>query len=577
MPLMDCDVAVVGGGPAGSTLGAFLKLYNPALSVAIFEREAFPREHVGESQLPTISYYLNELGIWDTVEAAGFPIKIGATYRWGKSPELWDFDFVPGPFETRGRPDRFEGQRRLTAFQVDRAIYDKILLDHAAERGCQVRESCRVSKVVVNGDSIDHLELETGDSVTARYYIDASGNGGVLRRALDVPTEYPTRLQNIAIWNYWENTEWAETVGNGGTRVQVLSVGYGWIWFVPISPTRTSIGLVVPADYYKNCGKRPEQLYREAVDAERRISKLIKSATPESRLRSTRDWSFVAKRLYGENWFLVGESAGFADPILAAGLSITHGAAREAAFTILELDRGKQDPAWLKSEYQKIQENRVRNHIRFADYWYSANEQFSDLKEQTQKIAESNGLDRSPDKAWQWLAQGGFIDDDMVAGTATLSLSAIRALGTYLTPMDVESPLGKNNVFELDLEGAEEVERAKYEAGGVRRYHAYRRDNKQLPLEGVYEMLFSILSRHSKLKEIISELNRISIQHQGDEFFKTWYINRVPVAFEAMIESGWVRASLDPSQPVMPIRSGGGAMHWHQDTKEELEQIRTSS
>ncbi|MFX8561989.1 hypothetical protein ABTM00_19860, partial [Acinetobacter baumannii] len=91
---------------------------------------------------------------------------------------------------------------------------------------------------------------------------------------------------------------------------------------------------------------------------------------------------------------------------------------------------------------QKIQENRVRNHIRFADYWYSANEQFVDLREHTRRIAESNGLDLSPEKAWQWLAQGGFIDDDMVAGTATLSLSAIKGLGTFMTPMEMQNPLG---------------------------------------------------------------------------------------------------------------------------------------
>jgi flavin-dependent dehydrogenase len=571
---MDCDVAVIGGGPGGSTLGTFLKRYNPKIEVEIFEREVFPRDHVGESHLPLISYYLHEMGVWDRIEAAGFPIKIGATYKWGKTKELWDFDFITGgQLADEPRPAKFEGQRRFTAFQVDRAIYDEILLDYAKELGCGVHEGVAVSKVRRTGDRVDGLELSTGEIITARYYIDASGHIGTLRRAMDVPVEYPTGLQNIAVWDYWQNAEWAENIGIGGTRVQVLSVGYGWIWFIPLGPTRTSIGLIMPVDYYKSSGKRPEELYMNALAGDQRVSALIKNACRENKLASTKDWSFLATRLHGENWFLVGESAGFADPILAAGLTITHGSAREAAFTILELDRGWHDAAWLKDEYQKLQENRVRNHQRFAAYWYSANEQFSDLKEHTAKIAEENGLNLSPDKAWQWLAQGGFIDDDHVAGTATLSLSALKGLGTYLTPMEIHSPLGANNVFKLNLEGAKKVNRARYENGGVRRFVAYQREGKTLPLEGVFEMLFNLLKEHSTLERIVAELNRIAIDRKNDEEFQTWYISRVPVAFEAMIVGGWVDASLDPAKPVMPVSSNTRVMHWHVESKEELKKI----
>ncbi len=572
---MNCDVAVIGGGPAGSTIGTYLKLCDPSLNVHIFEREVFPRDHVGESQLPIISYYLDEMGVWEKVEAAGFPIKIGATYKWGKTKELWDFDFISGgKLVDEPRPAKFEGQRRFTAFQVDRAVYDKILLDHAGETGCQVHEGVGVSKILSEGDAITGIALDNGEDVKAKYYIDASGHYGIVRRAMNVEVEYPTNLQNIAVWDYWENAEWAESIGVGGTRVQVMSVGYGWIWFIPLGETRTSIGLIMPVEYYKASGKKPEELYVEALECESRISHLTRNATRERKLASTKDWSFLATKLYGENWFLVGESAGFADPILAAGLSITHGAAREAAFTILELEKGRFDPVWLKKEYQKLQVNRVRNHIRFADYWYSANEQFTDLKDHTRKIAEMNGLDLSPDKAWQWLAQGGFIDDDHVAGTATLSLSAIGGLGKYMTPMDVEHPLGQNNVFRLNLEGAELVKRAKFERGGVREYSAYIRDNMMLPLEGVYEMLFNILDKFSELEDILKELTRIENEHKGDQFFKTWYINRVPVAFWAMIEGGWVQATCDPSKRVLPASTNTSVMHWHTDTKQELAELR---
>src|SRR5579862_6041745 len=110
------DVAIVGGGPSGSTAGTLLKKYRPDLKVAIFEREVFPRDHVGESQLPIISLILEEMGCWDKVEAAGYPIKIGATYRWGRTKELWDFEFMPAAkFKSEARPAKFVGQRRKTA------------------------------------------------------------------------------------------------------------------------------------------------------------------------------------------------------------------------------------------------------------------------------------------------------------------------------------------------------------------------------------------------------------------------------------------------------------------------------
>ncbi len=571
---MHCDVAIIGGGPAGSTLATYLKMFKPDLEVCVFEREIFPRDHVGESQLPVISHYLHEMGVWDKIEAANFPIKIGATYKWGKTKDLWDFDFLAGgELVDEPRPAKYEGQRKFTAFQVDRAIYDQILLDHAKEKGATVREGARVVKAHREEDRIADIELDGGEMVTARYYIDATGHAGLIRRAMNVASEYPTNLQNIAVWDYWENAEWAENIGIGGTRVQVMSLPYGWIWFIPLGPTRTSVGLVCPAEYYKTSGRKPEDLYRQALAEEPRIAHLIKNATCEQKLAATKDWSFLAERLYGDNWFLVGESAGFADPILAAGMSIAHAGAREAAFTIMELDRGKLDAAWLKNEYQRLQFNRIRNHIRFADYWYSANEQFGELKEHTRKIAEMNGLDLSPDKAWQWLGQGGFIDDDLTAGTATLSLSAIKGLGKYMTPMEMGNPLDENNVFRLNLSDAKFGYRASYRDGGVRRYDAYERDGKLLPLVGVFEVLVDILQRDPTLPGIMRQLRGLAEGNAGNQEFKIWVLDRIPVALEALITGGWVVPSYDPSLPLIKSEQDVKVMHWHTDVNETLREL----
>ena len=560
------DVAIVGGGPAGSTAGTLLKKYNTDLKVIIIEREKFPRDHVGESQLPPISKILDEMGCWDKVEAADFPIKIGATYKWGKSPELWDFEFVRADrFVDEPRPAKFEGQRTWTAYQVDRAVYDDILLKHAAEMGCEVREETRVTKVLQSGDRVDGFQLDDGTLIEARHYLDASGHVGILRRALSIKADSPTTLQNIAIWDYWQNADWAVEIGVGGTRVQVMSLGYGWIWFIPLSPTRTSIGLIVPADYYKKCGLKCEELYARALKEEPRISALMVNAKSEGKMQTTNDWSFLAERQVGKNWFLIGESAGFADPILAAGLTLAQMSAREAAYTILELHRGKHSAEWLRSEYESRQLRRITNHIRFADYWYTANAQFEDLKDFTKKLAADNGIEMTPDKAWAWLAQGGFIDDDAGLGPAGFSLDQVKELADFLFDLEYTELIAKNNVFKLDLSGALWRDRAIYAAGHIHKSPSYMRGAKVLPLTSVFETTVGILERNSTAADIIANIQYLAQQNYENAEYMANVVVRIPEALEVLIQDGWVKASYDPCQPLPPRAQRIESMHWNRD------------
>ena len=562
MQTVNVDVAIIGGGPAGSTVGTFLQKYGKDLNVLILEREIFPRDHVGESQLPEISKILDEMGCWDKVEAANFPIKVGATYKWGRTKELWDFDFMPIPFiKNEPRPAKFEGQRKHLAFQVDRSIYDKILLDHAKEMGCDVRENTRVTKILTEGDEVKGLELESGEIVTARYYLDCSGHSGILRRAMGVQTHSPTALQNIAIWEYWRNADWAEKIGIEGTRIQVMSIGYGWIWFIPLGPDRTSIGLVIPAEYYKQSGKKPAELFAKAIEDEPRVKGFMTQAVSEGKTFTTKDWSFLSERQSGENWFLCGEACGFADPILSAGLTITHAAARELAFTLLEADRGA-DLEWLKEVYGRRQTSRVTNHIRFADYWYTANEQFVDLQAHTQKIAEANGLDLEPAKAWAWIAQGGFIDEELTAGVGGFALPLVKELGHYMGEIPTDSPVFSNTVFEFIDEGAERKEGAVYGQGRVLRRDVLKRGMKFLPIAFPYDFWVKALQKHQQTPEIKEALKAHLLaipnaQERGNTY------HALMAALEALIIDGWVKASLDPSLPMfnkMPIYN---TVHWH--------------
>ncbi len=560
---MHYDVAIIGGGPGGATTGTLLRKYNPNIRVAIFEREVFPRDHVGESQLPGTSAVLEEMGCWDKVEAANFPIKLGGTYRWGRSAELWDVEFFPSDrFQDEPRPAKYEGQRKATAFQVDRAVYDQILLDHAREMGCEVFEGTRVREVRRDGDRVAELVLSDGTSVTASHYVDASGHTGVLRRAMGVEVDSPTSLQNIAIWDYWQNAEWAVEIGVGGTFIQVLSVGYGWIWFIPLGSTRTSVGLVIPAKYYKESGRRPAELYAKALQEDERLRRLMRNATSEGKLATTKDWNFVSQRQAGENWYLVGESAGFADPILSAGLTMTHVAAKELAYTILEINRGELDAQWLKEEFARRQTTRVRHHIRFADFWYTSNDQMRrDLYEHTTVIAKDAGLDLDPQAAWRWLAQGGFINDDLTTGTGSFSIDALKALGTFLQEVEGEDGLAGKNLFLLNLEGAVRKDRASYTEGRVRRTSAYHRGERVLPVDGAFVVLLNVLQRESRVDRILDRLKAAAREFGGGDAVYQHLMITALQSLEAMVLDGWVEARHSPGVPEVDLRRQYRAIH----------------
>lgn len=553
------DVAIVGGSIVGATVASLLKKYNPDLRVIIIEKEKFPRDHIGESQLPSISPILEEMEVWDEVEAAGFPIKIGGTYTWGRNADKWDFDFYPvEKWRDEPRPAKYEGQRRHTAFQVDRSLYDTILLNKARQWGAEVREETTVAKVHTsqgpNGPRVEGYELENGEMITARYYIDGSGVVGLVRRALGVETDAPKALRNIATWDYWQNTEWAVEIGVGGTRIQVQSLSYGWIWFIPIGPTRTSIGLICPSEYYKNCGKTPEQLYLDALHEQPDVRKLIQNAKRENILQSCKDWSHLARNLIGDNWILAGDTAGFADPILSAGMTLAHSAAREAAYTILEYDRGEIDPNWLRERYNHRNRTNIGQHIRFAQYWYSANSCFTDLKEHCKAIAAEVGLKLSPAEAWRWLSQGGF----------TAELFSLPALGTFdiacakqlielfdERERNAELLCNGHNVFKLNLHGAEQSFMGNLVNGRIEKIPSWRKGSKEIPIVGAYKVIFEVLQATSDGEEMIDLIKKT--MGGADEFDRNFRLVRCIQSLEVMIQEGWVLRSKNKKRGMLNV------------------------
>lgn len=551
-----CDVAIVGGGPAGSTVASLLKTYSPDLNVCVFEREQFPREHVGESQLPPIGAILDEMGVWDKVEAADFPIKIGASYTWGRDAGRWDYDFYPVEnWKDEPRPAAYDGQRKYTALQVDRAIYDKILLDHAASLGANVHESSGIKTVKTSGDKVEQLVLKNGTKVKAKHFVDASGVNALFRRAFKIECEEPDQLRNIAIWDYWENADWAVEIGVGATRVQVRSLPWGWIWFIPLGPTRTSIGLICPNDYHKKTGKTPEELYEEAVWSQPDIAALLKNAKPEGNLQACKDWSHLSDRIAGDNWFICGEAAGFADPILAAGMTLAHTAARDVAYSILELEYAELDADWLRERYNNRNRENIRQHIRFAQYWYAANGRFTDIQDHCASIADEAGLKLSPQEAWQWLSQGGFTHEQV--GLATLGSFDLASIKHVIKRFDAESrPVGLamdgKNTFRLNLEGASLGKIGHLQDGRIHVVKCWERGSQKLAVAGYFGSLIEALRKtddgniliNSYKKKIAETVPKASQHHVFQAILQ---------ALEVMVQQGWVKVSVTPFKPVFNV------------------------
>jgi len=550
------DVVIAGGGPVGSTAATLLKKYAPELRVLVLEKETFPRDHIGESMLPPICPVLDEMGAWDAVEAANFPIKIGASYTWGRDNDRWDINFYPiEKWRDDPRPAKFEGQRRHTAWQVDRSIYDKILLDHAQSRGAEVRQGTRVDEVLVKGDRIEGLKLHGSETVTAKYYIDGSGTVALFRRALGIGIDPNLELRNIAVWDYWRNADWAVEIGVGATRIQVRSLPYGWIWFIPIGPTRTSIGVVCPAEYYKESGLTTEELYDQSLRRQTDIWKLLVNAKPEGRLTTCRDWSHLADRTVGENWFACGEAAGFADPIISAGMTLAHQSAREAAYTILELRRNEHDSTWLRQRYDDKNRGTIRQHIKFAQYWYAANSCFTELKEHCAKIAAEAGLNLDPLEAWNWIGQGGFAtESELIAVAGSYDPAGIKKV---IELFDQEKrkaswQIDGHNVFKLDLRGAKTDRVGVLEQGRIRALPCYVRDGRRLPGAGVYADMIGILRQTSELRTIVELIDKIVLRNSpphavNRENMRAAYLQ----VLEVMVHDGWVEPKVNDKYPTL--------------------------
>ncbi|KIJ54121.1 hypothetical protein M422DRAFT_73736 [Sphaerobolus stellatus SS14] len=331
-------VLVIGGGPAGSYSSTLLA--REGIDVVLLEASKHPREHVGESMLPSMRHYLRFVDLEEEYDRRKFMHKPGAAFKFvhGQRECYTDFSILG--------PDR-------TTWNVFRAEADEIMIRHAEKRGVKVFEQTRVESISFENDGDPATarpiaaawKNKSGETGTIKFdwLIDASGRQGIMSTKYLKNRIYREGLRNVAAYGYWQNVS---VFDEGGPRsnapwFECLTDRYGWAWCIPLHNGKTSIGVVMHQETSnKKKAEGPSGLeahYMEQLKLAPGIQELIgeKGTFVPGTVRSTADYSYHATSYSGDHYRLIGDAAAFVDPLFSSGVHIAMTGALSAAGTIL--------------------------------------------------------------------------------------------------------------------------------------------------------------------------------------------------------------------------------------------------
>src|SRR5690554_589422 len=354
------EVVIIGAGPSGSIAAALLT--QQGRDVVVLERQLFPRFTIGESLLPQCMIYLEEAGMLEAVNAAGFQFKNGAAFRWGEKYNAYNFEekFTQGPG---------------TTFQVERATFDKLLADEAERQGAPIFYQHTITDCAIDAEGVrvsyTNAEGEAGH-IDCEFVLDASGFGRVLPRLLDLeaPSDFPVR-QAIA-------THIDDNIADGEfDRNKVLVSVHPtdreiWYWLIPFSNGRASTGVVARPEKVALRGDvqtDPLGVLQSFISEAPVYAKLLRNAQFSSPCRQIGGYSAKVKQLAGPRFALLGNAGEFLDPVFSSGISIAMYSASLAAKLVgRELDGEAAD--WM-ADYEEPLRYGIGTFRTFVETWYN--------------------------------------------------------------------------------------------------------------------------------------------------------------------------------------------------------------
>jgi flavin-dependent dehydrogenase len=350
------DVAIIGAGPSGAVAAALLR--KAGRSVLVLERQHFPRFSIGESLLPQSMAYLEAAGMLQAVVEAGFQYKNGAHFVYREQAASFDF-----------RDKHSSGWG--TTYQVERAVFDDLLIRCAAEQGAQVRFGHTVRAMQTGDTPVLDVEDEAGHAyrVQARFVLDASGFGRVLPRLLNLeaPTRMPTRA---AIFTHACDANPPGVYDRNKITIAVHPQHRDvWYWMIPLAGGRVSVGCVAEADFLDGAEAQRDEKLRALVQAEPTLAALIGDAPFLMPVRQIGGYAANVDKLHGPGYALLGNAGEFLDPVFSSGVTIALRSAHLAAKTLLaQLDGEAVD--WL-ADYDVPLRKGIDTFRAFVERWYS--------------------------------------------------------------------------------------------------------------------------------------------------------------------------------------------------------------
>lgn len=307
----DCDVLVIGGGPAGSTAAALLA--QRGYRVTLLEKAHHPRFHIGESLLPANLPLLDKLGVAEAVKTIGM--------------EKWGAEFV-SPWHDHKQPFEFAeamDKSMPMAYQVRRSEFDEILIRNAARKNTRVAEGCLVRDVNFlpgNEGALVQARHDDGsnETVRTRFVIDASGRDTFLGNRLKAK-QRNTRHNSAAIYAHFTGAE--RNRGKAEGNITLYWFEHGWFWFIPLADGASSVGAVVWPHYLKTRRKKTlEQFFRETIALCNPLNARLQHARLISPVEATGNYSYVCDRTHGNSYLLLGDAYTFIDPVFSSGVML---------------------------------------------------------------------------------------------------------------------------------------------------------------------------------------------------------------------------------------------------------------